>query len=227
MRDFWEVYDAHYEQVGEELKVWLDEDPEFGPMFGNMPPEQWAGQQRESRRLLRRAIVEGDWGPYLEDLRAQGRGYAAADLSFRAWFNLVGAFRPHVTPRLVAAYGDDMERLISAFSGMDAFIDTAMAVIGETYLVAKEDTIRDQQGALRELSTPVLKVRQGRLILPIVGLLDSERAQQLTDQLLEAIRVNRAKAVVVDITGVPAVDSEVANHLLQTVDACKLMGPKW
>jgi PAS domain S-box-containing protein len=78
--------------------------------------------------------------------------------------------------------------------------------------------------AVRELSTPVLPVRDRLLILPIIGIIDSQRALQLTEQLLKSIRAYRAKAVVMDITGVPMVDSKVANHLLQTIDAARLMG---
>jgi PAS domain S-box-containing protein len=78
--------------------------------------------------------------------------------------------------------------------------------------------------AIRALSTPVLPVRERLLILPLIGVLDSSRALQLTEQLLGSIRTYRAKAVVIDITGVPVVDSRVANHLLQTVEAARLMG---
>src|SRR5258708_1014737 len=84
--------------------------------------------------------------------------------------------------------------------------------------------VRQQQEAIRELSTPVLQVREQLLILPIIGVLDSQRARQVTEQLLRAIRANRAKVVVIDITGVPTIDSTVANHLVQTVDASGLMG---
>jgi rsbT co-antagonist protein RsbR len=80
------------------------------------------------------------------------------------------------------------------------------------------------QEAIRELSTPVLQVRERLLILPIIGVLDSQRARQLTEQLLRGIRANRAKVVVIDITGVPTIDSTVANHLVQTVEASRLMG---
>src|SRR5215468_2631699 len=66
--------------------------------------------------------------------------------------------------------------------------------------------------------------RERLLILPIIGVLDGQRARQLTEQLLRAIRANRAKVVVIDITGVPAMDSTVANYLVQTVDASGLMG---
>ena len=71
----------------------------------------------------------------------------------------------------------------------------------------------------------MLQVRERLLILPIIGVLDSQRARQLTEQLLRGIRANRAKVVVVDITGVPTIDSTVANHLVQTVEASlRLMG---
>ena len=70
----------------------------------------------------------------------------------------------------------------------------------------------------------MLQVRERLLILPIIGVLDGQRARQLTEQLLRGIRTNRARVVVIDITGVPAIDSTVANHLVQTVDASRLMG---
>ena len=79
---------------------------------------------------------------------------------------------------------------------------------------------------MRELSTPVLQLRDRLLILPIIGVLDSARARQLTEQLLGAIRDNRATVVVIDITGVATIDRTVANHLVQTVEASRLMGAR-
>lgn len=84
--------------------------------------------------------------------------------------------------------------------------------------------IREQQEAIRELSTPVLQIRERLLLLPIIGVIDPLRARQLTEQLLRAIRTNRAKVVVIDITGVAAMDATVANHLVQTVEAARLLG---
>jgi rsbT co-antagonist protein RsbR len=88
----------------------------------------------------------------------------------------------------------------------------------------REPIIRQQQDSIRELSTPVLPVREQLLILPIIGILDTERARQLTEQLLTGIRTHRARVVVIDVTGAPEVDEAVANHLVQTVDASRLMG---
>ncbi len=93
-----------------------------------------------------------------------------------------------------------------------------------SFVQERERIIRQQQEAIRELSTPVLQVRERILILPIIGVLDEQRANQLTEQLLAGIRNHRAKVVVIDTTGVPDVDSSVANHLVQTVDASRLMG---
>ncbi len=80
--------------------------------------------------------------------------------------------------------------------------------------------------AIRELSTPVLAVRERLLIVPLVGSLDEGRARQLTDELLARIRSGRAQVVVIDVTGVPVIDTAVANQLVQTVDACRLMGAR-
>ena len=92
------------------------------------------------------------------------------------------------------------------------------------FVQERERVILQQQSALLELSTPVLQVRERLLILPIIGVLDAQRARQLTEQLLRGIRTHRAKVVVIDITGVPEVDEGVANNLVQTIDASRLMG---
>jgi rsbT co-antagonist protein RsbR len=104
------------------------------------------------------------------------------------------------------------------------FLD--IGVIVDVIIAERESIISAQQEAIRELSTPVLELRDRLLILPIIGVLDSRRAKQLTDSLLRAIRANRARVVVMDITGVGAVDSKVANHLLQAVAAARLMGTR-
>ena len=70
----------------------------------------------------------------------------------------------------------------------------------------------------------MLPVRERLLILPIIGVIDPQRARQLTEQLLVGVRSNRAKVVVMDITGVPTIDVKVANHLVQTVEAARLLG---
>ena len=102
------------------------------------------------------------------------------------------------------------------------FLDLSLAI--DTYIFERDRTIRDQQRDLEQLSTPVLQLRTGLLILPIIGMLDARRAQQRTQQLLQSIRARRGKGVVLDVTCGAAVDSRVANHLIPTVDAARLMG---
>lgn len=89
-----------------------------------------------------------------------------------------------------------------------------------------EKVIREQQEKLSRFSTPVLRAYEGLLVLPVVGLIDSKRVQQLTQNLLESIQVNRARVAVLDITGVPVMSSSIANHLIVTATAADLMGAK-
>jgi rsbT co-antagonist protein RsbR len=98
--------------------------------------------------------------------------------------------------------------------------------VGVSFVEERERVIHEQQESIRELSTPVLQVRERLLILPIIGVLDSARARQLNEQLLAAIRDQRAAVVVIDITGVATIDRTVANHLVQTVEASRLMGAR-
>src|SRR5438309_5986174 len=113
-----------------------------------------------------------------------------------------------------------MSQVLDAYEPAANRIATTVAV---GFVQERERVIRQQQEAIRELSTPVLQVRERLLILPIIGIVDSERARQLTEQLLRGIRTNRAKVVVIDITGVAAMDATVANHLVQTVEASRLL----
>jgi rsbT co-antagonist protein RsbR len=114
-----------------------------------------------------------------------------------------------------------LNRVLDAYEPAANRIANTVAV---SFVQERERVIRKQQDSIRELSTPVLQVRERLLILPIIGVLDDQRAGQLTEQLLGGIRRHRAKVVVIDITGVPDLDAEVANHLVQTVDASRLMG---
>ena len=112
---------------------------------------------------------------------------------------------------------------------LDAYEPAANAIaitVAVGFVRERERVIRQQQEAIRELSTPVLQVRERLLILPIIGLIDPLRARQLTEQLLRGIRANRAKVVVIDITGVAAMDANVANHLVLTVESARLLGAR-
>ena len=125
---------------------------------------------------------------------------------------------------LFKKYQSDFALLNAVLDAYEPAANRIANTVAVGFVQERERIIRQQQEAIRELSTPVLQVRDRLLILPIIGVIDPQRARQLTEQLLRGIRANRAKVVVVDITGVPAVDAAVANHLVQTVDASRLMG---
>ena len=125
---------------------------------------------------------------------------------------------------LFQKYAEDLTLLDHVLDAYEPAANRIANTVAVSFVDERERVIRQQQDAIRELSTPVLQVRERLLILPIIGVLDAERARQLTEQLLAGIRTHRAKVVVIDTTGVPDVDESVANHLVQTVDASRLMG---
>jgi rsbT co-antagonist protein RsbR len=125
---------------------------------------------------------------------------------------------------LFETHQNDSELLNRVLDAYEPAANRIAVTVGVSFVQERERVIRDQQHSIRELSTPVLQVRERLLILPIIGVLDSQRARQLTEQLLSAIQTNRAKVVVIDITGVATIDETVANHLVQTVRASRLMG---
>jgi rsbT co-antagonist protein RsbR len=94
----------------------------------------------------------------------------------------------------------------------------------DAYLKSREETIRRQQEEMLELSTPVVKLWEGILALPLIGTLDSARTQVVMESLLEAIVHTNSQVAIIDITGVPTVDTVVAQHLIKTVTAARLMG---
>jgi rsbT co-antagonist protein RsbR len=125
---------------------------------------------------------------------------------------------------LFAKYQSDFAKLNRILDAYEPAANRIANTVAVGFVQERERIIREQQEAIRELSTPVLQVRERLLILPIIGVIDPHRARQLTEQLLRGIRTNRAKVVVIDITGVAAMDSNIANHIVQTVQASRLLG---
>ncbi len=125
---------------------------------------------------------------------------------------------------LFAKYQTDFKKLNRILDAYEPAANRIANTVAVGFVQERERVIRQQQEAIRELSTPVLQVRERLLILPIIGVIDPQRARQLTEQLLRGIRTNRAKVIVIDITGVAAMDVTVANHLVQTVEASRLLG---
>jgi rsbT co-antagonist protein RsbR len=137
---------------------------------------------------------------------------------------IVLLLRDVLARELFSRYQGDVDHLNRILDAYEPAANRIAVTVGVSFVEERERVISEQQEAIRELSTPVLQVRDRLLILPIIGVLDSSRARQLTEQLLGAIRDKRASVVVIDITGVATIDRTVANHLVQTVEASRLMG---
>jgi rsbT co-antagonist protein RsbR len=138
--------------------------------------------------------------------------------------SIVLLLRDVLARSLFQKYQDDFELLNRVLDAYEPAANRIANTVAVSFVQERERVIRQQQDAIRELSTPVLQVRDRLVILPMIGMLDTQRARQLTEHLLQGIRAHRAKVVVIDITGVPDIDSHVANHLVQTVEASRLMG---
>jgi len=182
----------------------------------------------EAKRLKREhliAMVAGEYGrEYIDQRFRLGQLYSRAALEVSIFMGAFHSLMTSIGRRIMSRYPKDSLAGFEHFTSLKkvAFFD--IAIIVDAMMADREQTIRQQQDAIRELSTPTLQIRDRLLILPIIGLLDTQRAKQLTDSLLHAVRAHRARVVVMDITGVATVDSKVANHLIQTVEAAALMG---
>jgi rsbT co-antagonist protein RsbR len=120
--------------------------------------------------------------------------------------------------------GDDANTLATELWVTSELIDSLGLYTTEIYLKTREEIIRRQQEEMLELSTPVVKLWDGILALPVIGTLDSARTQIVMETLLENIVKTNSKVAIIDITCVPTVDTIVAQHLLKTVTAARLMG---
>jgi rsbT co-antagonist protein RsbR len=180
---------------------------------------------RQLKREHLAALVAGDYGArYVEQRLELGSLYARAGLEPRVFLGAFHQLLKHIGITIMTQFERTPNDGFESFLSLNkvAFFDLGLIV--DTLVFERERVIRQQQEAIRELSTPVLQIRDRLLLLPIIGVIDTHRARLVTEGLLHAIRANRAKVVVMDVTGVAAIDSKIANHLLQTVAAARLMG---
>jgi anti-anti-sigma regulatory factor len=225
MRRVWKVYDATHAEMQDRFRQRLADHPEFGPLIQNTPPDP--AEEERSHLLLCAALERGDWQPYWQNIRSQAAGYANAEITLSSWIELIHLARDDVLDRIVAAHhanGPGGVALIEEIKALDAWLDATTAVFAQEFVATNEQVIARQQQAIRQLSTPVLQLRPGLLLLPIVGVLDSERLEQLRNGLLDGIRTRRAGAVVLDITGVPEIDTVAAHQLIAAISSANMMG---
>lgn len=129
-----------------------------------------------------------------------------------------------ITQALQEALADNPAELARQTRAVNELLDAFGLLTFDTYMRGREGLIREQSQAIMELSTPVVQLWEGILALPIIGSVDTARTQQIMESLLTRIVETGSSTVIMDITGVPVVDTAVAKHLLQTVAAGRLLG---
>lgn len=152
------------------------------------------------------------------------RNQARRGFSTNETATCVFAVKDAALDMLDLAAGQDARDLLSGFTAFSRFVDQMGLLTFEAYARTREELISEQTEQLLELSTPVVKLWDGVLAVPLVGTLDSSRAQTVMEKLLQMLVDTGSAYAIIDITGVPAVDTQVAQHVLKTVVAARLMG---
>jgi rsbT co-antagonist protein RsbR len=163
------------------------------------------------------------WDGLREFLSEISRSRAVQGFSPSETATFVFSFKEPLFRRLREEVRDARE-FADQMWGATELLDAFGLYTTETFLKTREDLIRRAQEDMLELSTPVVNLWDGILALPLIGTLDSARTQVVMENLLEAIVKTNSKVAIIDITGVPTVDTVVAQHLLKTVTAARLMG---
>jgi rsbT co-antagonist protein RsbR len=215
------------------LKEWLAEQlRNRGSGSAGVKVEDLRRQSTEFLSAFQQATQSGDlddiqtenWTRVREILtdvsREQARqGASPADVAM-----FVFSLKQIIFRSLQAEFGDNPEIFAREIWSATMVLDRLGLFTTQVAMKSREETIARQQAEMLELSTPVVKLWEGILALPLIGTLDSERTQVVMESLLEEIVRTGAAIAIIDITGVPTVDTLVAQHLLKTVAAARLMG---
>lgn len=189
-------------------------------------------QSREFLSLVQGATDAGSltqidgshWAPAREFLSRVSRSRAQQGFSPSETATFVFSLKQPLFTRLRAEFGQDAQGLADEVWLTTELLDRLGLFTAETFVKSREEIIQRQQREMMELSTPVVQLWDNILALPLIGTLDSERTQVVMESLLQKIVETGASISIIDITGVPTVDTLVAQHLLKTVAAARLMG---
>ncbi|RJQ29295.1 MAG: STAS domain-containing protein [Peptococcaceae bacterium] len=191
--------------------------------------------EEESSRFLK-LLIRATAGGNLEDITAPEYDEINKFLADLSASRAAMGFSPSETATFIFSLRQTFIRLLQKEidDQLDTFINVGLMladlldklgiVTFDAYVKGREEVIREQQKSMLELSTPVIQVWDEILVLPLIGSVDSARAKQIMESLLESIVATKSSMVIMDITGVPAVDTEVASRLLRTMQAARLMG---
>jgi rsbT co-antagonist protein RsbR len=189
-------------------------------------------QSRQFLSALREAVEHGsptdiqsaDWAGMRELLAGISRTRAQQGFTPSETATFVFSFKEPVLTRLRQELAKQPDGLVEEIGLTTTLLDKLGLYTTEVYQKNREEIIARQQQELLELSTPVVQLWEGILVLPLIGTLDSARTQVVMENLLERIVETRSAIAIIDITGVPTVDTLVAQHLLKTIAAARLMG---
>jgi len=198
----------------------------------NLKAEDIDQQTREFLRLLTSVLGKGasqsittsEWDEARQFLEKLSHQRALAGQDSQQTANFIFALKGPVFGLLQQVYGEQPALLAEQLWEVSQLLDVLGLHTIRTYQKSRESVIKRQQEELLELSTPVVKLWDGVLALPMIGTLDSQRTQVVMESLLQRIVDTGSEIAIIDITGVPTVDTLVAQHLLKTVTAIRLMG---
>jgi len=170
-------------------------------------------------------LLSGDYGEaYLNDRLQVGIRHQRIGLDVRWYMGAFGNYVAAVTPHILSELASDPERLQKSLIALYKIINLDEELAITSYIDAREEVIARQHEEILELSTPVVQLWEGVVAAPIIGTLDSHRTQMFMERLLETIVETRSPIALVDITGVSAIDTATAQHLIDTINAVKLLG---
>ncbi len=169
-------------------------------------------------------IDADEWNPVIEILGGIAITRARQGFSPRETGNFIFSLKEAILEILQNEIKEDPKSLFDESVKINRIMDNLSVITFETFIKGREEVILRQTDEIAEISTPVIRVWDGILALPIIGTLDSARTQIVMENLLQEIVETGSSIAILDISGVPAVDSLVAQHLIKTVSATRLMG---
>ena len=170
------------------------------------------------------SIQSARWQPVKDMLAELSRTRAVQGFTPTETAIFVFSLKKPLFGLVLRLHKNNPEVLAATILALSELLDGLGLYTTEVYQRSREEFIKRQQEDLLELSTPVVKLWDGILALPVIGTLDSARTQVVMESLLQAIVQTNSRVAIIDITGVPTVDTVVAQHLLKTVTAARLMG---
>jgi rsbT co-antagonist protein RsbR len=169
-------------------------------------------------------VSSAEWAPVREMLQDISASRARQGFTPSETASFVVSLKQPLFASIRKELTGNQDEMFDALLSATQVLDRLSLVTSETYMTTREELISRQQQELLELSTPVVKLWDGILALPIIGTLDSSRTQVVMEELLQTVVATNSKFAIIDITGVPTVDTLVAQHLLKTITAARLMG---